>query len=145
MWYAERFLFMISAVWKMTWNFYSIRLCIIQKQTNSLAISQQANYTNWATATDQWILVPTFVDRGVSYGQRGGIPTAVNVRFLDWSRYFFFPVAPHLCSRSWVDPVPDLQLIRKSDSAGNRTRVLCDCSQKLWPLDDRGGHVIQIS
>ena len=34
-----------------------------------------------------------------------------------------------------MDPVPDLLLLRKSGSAGNRTRDLCICSQKLWPLE----------
>jgi hypothetical protein len=29
-------------------------------------------------------LVPTFVDRGVSRGQRGGSPTVVNLSFLNW-------------------------------------------------------------
>jgi len=33
-----------------------------------------------------------------------------------------------------VDPVPDPLLLRKSGSAGDRTRDLCICSQKLWPL-----------
>jgi hypothetical protein len=28
--------------------------------------------------------VSTFVDRGVSRGQRGGSPTVVNLSFLDW-------------------------------------------------------------
>jgi hypothetical protein len=32
----------------------------------------------------------TFVDRGVSHGQRGGSPTVVNLSFLDPSRYFHF-------------------------------------------------------
>jgi hypothetical protein len=27
--------------------------------------------------------------------------------FLDWSRYFFFQVAPQLYSRGSVDPVPE--------------------------------------
>jgi hypothetical protein len=36
------------------------------------------------------ILVSTFVDRGVSRGQRGGSPTAVNLSFLDRSRHFSF-------------------------------------------------------
>jgi hypothetical protein len=35
-------------------------------------------------------LVPTFADRGVSRGQRGGSPTVVNLSFLDRSRYFSF-------------------------------------------------------
>ena len=38
-------------------------------------------------------------------------------------------------------PVPDPLLLRKSGSAGDRTRDLCICSQKLWPLDHRGGSV----
>ena len=38
-----------------------------------------------------------------------------------------------------MDPVPDPLLHRKSGSAGNRTRDLCICSQKLCPLDHRGG------
>jgi hypothetical protein len=44
------------------------------KQTNSVALSQQANYTDWTTAI-------TFVDRGVPRGQRGGSPTVVNLSF----------------------------------------------------------------
>jgi hypothetical protein len=46
-------------------------------QTNSMALSPQANYTDWTTATCRRNLVPTFVDRGVSRGQRGGSPMAV--------------------------------------------------------------------
>jgi hypothetical protein len=38
-----------------------------------------------------------------------------------------------------VDPIPDPLLLRKSGSTGNRTRDLWICSQKLWPLDHRGG------
>ena len=38
-----------------------------------------------------------------------------------------------------MDPVPDPLLVRKSGSAGDRTRDLCICSQKLLPLDHRGG------
>jgi hypothetical protein len=51
------------------------------------------------TATGRRILVPTFVDRGVSRSQRGGTTKAVNLSFLDQSRYFSFQVAPHLCSQ----------------------------------------------
>jgi hypothetical protein len=40
--------------------------------------------------TERRNLVSTFVDRGVSRGQRGGSPTVVNLRFLDRSRYFSF-------------------------------------------------------
>jgi hypothetical protein len=59
-------------------------------KTNSVANSPQANYTDCATATCGRNLVPTFVDRGVSCGQRGGSPTIINISFLDWSRYFSF-------------------------------------------------------
>jgi hypothetical protein len=55
-------------------------------QTNSVALSPQANYTDWATATCRRNLVSTFVDRGVSRGQHGGSPTIVNLSFLDRSR-----------------------------------------------------------
>jgi hypothetical protein len=48
------------------------------KQKNSVALSPRANYTDWATATCQRNLVQTFVDRGVSRGQRGGSPAVVN-------------------------------------------------------------------
>jgi hypothetical protein len=37
-------------------------------KTNSVALSPQANYTDWATATCRRSLVLTFVDRGVSGG-----------------------------------------------------------------------------
>jgi hypothetical protein len=50
--------------------------------------SPRANYTDWATATCRRNIVPTFVDRGVSRGQRGGSPTVLS--FLDRSRYFSF-------------------------------------------------------
>jgi hypothetical protein len=63
---------------------------VLTRLSNSVAFSPQANYTNWATATGRRNLVPTFVDRGVSRGQRGGSPTVVNLSFLDRSRYFPF-------------------------------------------------------
>jgi hypothetical protein len=44
-----------------------------------------------------------------------------------------------------VDPVPDPLLLRKSGSAGNRTRVLWICSQELWPLDHTGGLILSHS
>jgi hypothetical protein len=59
-------------------------------QTNSVALSPRVNYTDWATATCQRNLVSTFVDRGVSRGQRGRSPTVINLSFLDRSRYFSF-------------------------------------------------------
>jgi hypothetical protein len=47
---------------------------IQNRKTNSMALSLQANYTDWATATCRQNLVPTLADRGVSRGQRGGTP-----------------------------------------------------------------------
>jgi hypothetical protein len=35
-------------------------------------------------------------------GRCRGTPTAVNISFLDRSRYFFFQMAPLLCSQGWV-------------------------------------------
>jgi hypothetical protein len=74
---------------------YSI---IDYKQTFVMFIPQ-ANYSDWATAIGRRILVLTFMDRGLLRAQRGGSPTAVNLRFLDRSRYFFFHVALNLFSQ----------------------------------------------
>ena len=41
-----------------------------------------------------------------------------------------------------MDPVPDPLLLRKSGNAGDRTRDLCICSQKLWPLDHRCTYIV---
>jgi hypothetical protein len=59
--------------------------------------------------------------------------------FLDWSRYYFFHVAPQLYPWGWVYPVPDPLRLRNSSSAGNRNWNLRICSQELWTLDHRGG------
>jgi hypothetical protein len=84
-------------------------------------------------------VVPTYLRiEGVAWSAQR-IPTVINLGFLDRSRYFFFQVAPQLSSRGWVDPVPDPLLLRKSGNAGNQTQDLGICSQKLWPLDHRGG------
>jgi hypothetical protein len=53
-----------------------------------MALSKQANYTDCVTATCQRNFVPIFAERGVSRGQRGGTPTAVNLGFLDRIPYF---------------------------------------------------------
>jgi hypothetical protein len=57
--------------------------------------------------------------RGANTGSRGGKPA---------TNSFSYGVA-----------VPDPLILRKYDSAGNRTRDLWTCSQELWPLDHRGG------
>jgi hypothetical protein len=61
------------------------------------------------------ILVPTFADGELSFGQRGGSRTVINLSFLDPSCYFFFQVAPHLSSQGLSGP--------RSRSTG---------TQKIW-------------
>jgi hypothetical protein len=115
------------------------------KQTNSVALSLQENYTDWAIATGQRILAPTFADRGVSRGQHGESPTAINLSFLDWNHYFLFQVAHHLSSQGWVDPIPDPLLLRKFGSTGDTTQDLWVCSQEVWPLDHTVTYVSDIT
>jgi hypothetical protein len=99
----------------LNYEYYLIRT---STKTNSVALSPRANYIDWETATCWRNLVPTFVDRGMSSGQRGGSPTVVNLSFLDRSHYFSFKqllIYPH---KGWVDPVPDPLLLRKSGRVG---------------------------
>jgi hypothetical protein len=93
-----------------------IQICSVTKQNKLRGLSPRANYTDLATATCRRNLVPTFVDRGVSHGKRGGSPTVVNLSFLDrcsatryikWnqtrsSRYAFqkLPYRNRLCQTS---------------------------------------------
>jgi hypothetical protein len=86
-------------------------------------------------------LVPTLPDRGCHLVSVTDLYDSNFLGFLDRSRYFFFQVVPQLYSRGWVDPVPDPLLLRKSGSAGNRTRTPGSVSRNSWPLDHRGGHV----
>jgi hypothetical protein len=51
----------------------------------------------------------------------------------------FYQVAPQLYSRGWVYPVPDPLLLRKSGSAGNRTRASGSVARNSWLLDHRSG------
>jgi hypothetical protein len=77
---------------------------LTKQKTNAVVFSPQANYTDCSTATCRQNLVPTFANRGVSRGQRGGSPTVVNLSFLDRSHYFSFQVAPHLLSQGLNGP-----------------------------------------
>jgi hypothetical protein len=72
--------------------------------SNSEAFSQQRNILTERPPPVGEFLVPTFVDRGVWRGQRGGSPTVVNLSFIDRSRYFFFQIAPHLSSQELSGP-----------------------------------------
>jgi hypothetical protein len=51
------------------------------------------------------------------------IPPAIFSRFSRQEPLFFYQVAPQLCSRGWVEPVPDPLLFFFSGSAGYRTRA----------------------
>jgi hypothetical protein len=110
----------------------------------SLTVVPKLNSTPWpGSATELYRLsnrrllaklVATFGDR------RCRVVSATDSRgrilcFLDRSRYFLFQVAPQLYSWGWVDPVPDLLLLRKSGSAGNRTRELLINSQELFCIE----------
>jgi hypothetical protein len=77
-------------------------------------------------------------------GSAQRIPTTVNLGFLDRRRYIFIQVTPQLSSRGWADLVSNPLLLIKSARAGNRTRDLCICSQKLWLLDVNNKNKITI-
>jgi hypothetical protein len=62
---------------------------------------------------------------------------AFNLEFLDRSRYFFTHSAPQLFQRGWMDPVPDSPLLRKLNSAGNRSQDLWICDQELRPSAEK--------
>jgi hypothetical protein len=88
-------------------------------------------------------LVPTFLERGVVCSALR-IPFGRNVGFLDRSRYFFFQIAHYLYSRGWMDPFPDLLLLRKFGSTENGTRTP-ESVVRNWPLDHRGGQSVRIN
>jgi hypothetical protein len=64
-----------------------------------------------------------FCGYSVWRGQRNGSPRPYS-RFSRPEPLLFLPNTRQLYSRGWVDPVPDPLLLRKSGSAGNRTRDL---------------------
>jgi hypothetical protein len=87
--------------------------CKLKLKTTFRGLSPRANYTDRSTAASAK-LVPTWSVRGCHVVSVTD-PYARILCFLDRSRYFFFQVA-QLYSRSWVDPVPDPLLLRKSGS-----------------------------
>jgi hypothetical protein len=69
---------------------YETQLNRQTKQQNEFyGFNSESELYRLMTAAGRRILVPTFADRGVSRGQRGGSPTAVNLSFLDRNRYCF--------------------------------------------------------
>jgi hypothetical protein len=81
-------------------------------------------------------LVPTF-----AYGRCHVVsvtdPYGRILGFLGRSRYFLFQVAPQLFLRSWVEPIPDPLLLRKSGSIGNRTRTSGSVAKNLTTRPQR--------
>jgi hypothetical protein len=72
------------------WSHICVIIANLYLKTNSVALISRANSTDWATVTFRWNLVPTFLARRMSRGQRGGSLTVVNLSFLDRSRYLSF-------------------------------------------------------
>jgi hypothetical protein len=111
-----------------------------KKNLNSVAVVRKRTIpTEWPPLVGE--VSANVCGQRVLRGLAQRIPTAVNLCFLDRSRYFSIQVALQLSSLGWVDTVPDPLLLRKSGRAGNRTRDLWICNQKLWPLDHRGGRL----
>jgi hypothetical protein len=69
------------------------------KQTNKLrGLDSRANYTNRATAACRRSQFQRFADRGCHVVSVTDLYGRI-LDFLDWSRYYFFQVAPQLYSR----------------------------------------------
>jgi hypothetical protein len=93
--------------------------CHLNIKTNKArGLSPRANYTDRATAAYQRSKCRRLRIEGCRVVS-AAVPLCRNLDFLDRSRYFFFLVAPQMYS--WVDPVPDPLLLRKSVSAKYRT------------------------
>jgi hypothetical protein len=93
-------------------------------------LSPRANYTDRATVPCRRSDCQLFADRGCH---------VVSVTDPYGRILGFYQVAPQLCSRGWVDPVPDPLLF-----FFRSTRDPWICSQELWPLDRRGGHLLTL-
>jgi hypothetical protein len=68
------------------------------KKINSVALRPSSELYRPSDRRMSAKLVPTFADRVVAWSAQR-IPTAVNIGFLDRSRYFSIQVAPQLASR----------------------------------------------
>jgi hypothetical protein len=105
----------------------------------SVVFSSLAKYTDRSSDRRRSAkLVPTLADRGC-HVVSATTPSDHNFDFLDPEPLLFLPSSSSICSWGWVDTVPEPLLLRKSGNAGNRTRDPRVSSQKLWPLDHRGG------
>jgi hypothetical protein len=121
-----------SVIWyqimKSVWSrFYWIKTNI---QTNKLrGLSPRANYIDRATAVCRRSWCQLLQIEGVRVVSATDTPGRI-LAFLGGSLYYFFQLVRHLYSRGWMDPFPDPLLLRKSGSAGNRTRDLWICIQE---------------
>jgi hypothetical protein len=82
-------------------------------------------------------LVPTFADRGYRMVSTTD-PYGRILEFLHRSRYFFFPSTSSIVLTRLSGP------ITRPTTSQNREESNSDlwiCSQKLWPLDLRGGQI----
>jgi hypothetical protein len=93
---------------------------LLNWQNKLRSLSLRANYTDKVTAACRWSYCHLLQIEDVAWSA-WRIPYSLIIAFLDQSRYFSFQVASQLYSRGWVDPVPDLVLLKKSGSSGNRT------------------------
>jgi hypothetical protein len=89
-------------------------------ELNSVALSPQANFTDWATATCRRNLVSTSADRGVSRGQRGGqvmnFVLKTGYTFKLWTT-FGQPDTPSSCELRWDSRIY-LQVVNYVQTAG---------------------------
>jgi hypothetical protein len=106
-----------------------------KKKTNSVALSPRANYT---TATCRRNLVSTFVDRGVSRGQRGGSPTVANLSFQTGAATFLSSSSSFTLTRAEWTPF-QTHCYSENLVAPGIDPDLWVSSQELRPLDHRGG------
>jgi hypothetical protein len=84
------------------------QLCYCRISINQITILEKNSVASelyrLSDATCRRNLVPTFVDRGVSPGQRDGSPTVVSLGFSRLEPLIFFYVAPHLLSQGLSGP-----------------------------------------
>jgi hypothetical protein len=99
-------------------------------------LSPLANYTDRPTAADSRRSDCQLCGYRVPRGQREGSLWPY-YRFSRQEPLLFYQVAPQLYLRVWVDPVPDTLLLRKSGSAGNRTRASGSVARTLTSRQQR--------
>jgi hypothetical protein len=83
-------------------------------------------------------LLSTLVDRACHVVSATSLSDR-NFDFLDLEPLLFLPIASQIVHEGEWTPFQTHCCSEKSGNAGNRARDLCVSSQKLWPLDHRGG------